>query len=254
MIMNDGIASLWALCTPAAAQGGLLVGLFVAGAAGSAMHCVPMCGGFVLGQVSQRLQHVPTAQLCEWRRLQNGLLLPYHLGRLTTYALLGALAAASATIAARASWLSGLSSVLLMLAAGLFLAHAASRLLPAGVGIGPATAPAFLARGIGRLTQGLDRARPSSGYLLGLALGLLPCGFLYGALIAAAASTGPARGAVAMVAFGLGTMPALMIVGIAGHAAGVRCRRLAAWVATPVLVINALLLLGLAVRSLTAFS
>ncbi len=252
--MNEAFVNLWALCTPAAVQGSLLVGLFVAGAAGSAMHCVPMCGGFVLGQVSQRLQRVPMAHLCEWRRLQSGLLLPYHLGRLTTYAMLGALAATSATIAARAPWLAGLSSVLLMFAAALFLAHAAYRLLPAAAGLGPTKAPAFLARLIGRLTRRLDRNRPASGYLLGLALGLLPCGFLYGALIAAAASAGPARGATAMLAFGCGTLPALMIVGIAGHAAGARWQHLAAWVAPPVLVINALLLLGLAVRSLPHFS
>ena len=53
-------------------QGGLLVGLLLAGAAGSPMHCVPMCGGFVLGQVADRMALLPTAQLCEWRRLRAG--------------------------------------------------------------------------------------------------------------------------------------------------------------------------------------
>lgn len=248
--MDDGLARLWALCTPAGAQGGLLIGLFLAGAAGSAMHCVPMCGGFVLGQVSTRLQRVPLARLCERQRLQTGLLLPYHLGRLSTYALLGAAAAASATLAARASWLSRLSSVLLVLAAGLFLVQAVSRLLPAGWGIGPAIAPRFMSRMIARLTQGLDRSRPVNGYLLGLALGLLPCGFVYSALIAAAASAGPAHGALTMLAFGLGTMPALMIVGVAGHAAGSRWRAFSEAVAGPVLVVNALLLLSVALRPL----
>ena len=38
-------------------SGGLLLGLFLAGAAGSTMHCVPMCGGFVLGQVADGMAH-----------------------------------------------------------------------------------------------------------------------------------------------------------------------------------------------------
>ena len=36
-------------------RGGLIGGLFLAGVAGSVMHCAPMCGGFVLGQVADRI-------------------------------------------------------------------------------------------------------------------------------------------------------------------------------------------------------
>ena len=46
------ISYLASWCGSAPWAGGLLVGLLVAGAAGSTMHCVPMCGGFVLGQVA----------------------------------------------------------------------------------------------------------------------------------------------------------------------------------------------------------
>ena len=87
---------LWlaSLCTrDTALQGGLLFGLFAAGAAGSVVHCGPMCGVFVLGQVSERMARLPSGRLCERQRISSGLLLPYHLGRLTTYAGLGALAA-----------------------------------------------------------------------------------------------------------------------------------------------------------------
>ena len=90
----------WAsLCTrDTALQGGLLFGLFAAGAAGSVVHCGPMCGVFVLGQMSERMARLPPERLCERQRISNGLLLPYHLGRLTTYAGLGALAAGSAAV------------------------------------------------------------------------------------------------------------------------------------------------------------
>src|SRR5487761_2605674 len=134
--------TLAALCGSAMALplgGGIVLGLFLAGAAGSAMHCVPMCGGFVLGQVADRMARLPAAHLCEWRRVGAGALLPYHLGRLTTYTLLGALAGASGSVLARLPWFGWLSGVLLLLAAGLFLLHAlrlagaaASRAWPRG--------------------------------------------------------------------------------------------------------------------------
>jgi sulfite exporter TauE/SafE len=246
--MDASLSGLWALCMPGVAQGGLLTGLFIAGAAGSAMHCVPMCGGFVLGQAADRMAAVPAAKLCEWRRLRAGLLPPYHLGRLTTYAMLGALAASSASVLGRAAWLSGLSAALLLLAAGLFLTHAAARVFHLGLGVA-APSPAW-SRVIGRMTRRLNRTTALGGYLLGVALGLLPCGFLYGALVAAAATGDATMGAAAMLAFGLGTVPSLVMVGVAGQAAGRRWRRLAALAAPPVLALNAVVLIGLAWRQI----
>jgi sulfite exporter TauE/SafE len=45
-------------------------------------------------------------------------------------------------------------------------------------------------------------------------LGWLPCGLVYGALTAAAFAGSPAGGAAAMLAFGLGTLPWLLAVGV----------------------------------------
>jgi sulfite exporter TauE/SafE len=88
------------------------------------------------------------------------------------------------------------------------------------------------------------------GYPLGLALGFLPCGILYAALAAAAATGSPLYGALAMFCFGLGTIPALVAVGLLGASAGHRfSRSVAAW--TPaVLVFNAGLLTVLGARML----
>ena len=82
--------------------------------------------------------------------------------------------------------------------------------------------------------------------MLGVALGFLPCGFLYAALAAASASARPVLGAAAMVAFGLGTAPALMVVGVAGHAAGRRWQRGVTAAAPVLMALNAVLLLALA--------
>ncbi|MGD0105713.1 MAG: sulfite exporter TauE/SafE family protein [Rhodopila sp.] len=233
------------LCSPETAlQGGLLLGLFAAGAAGSLVHCGPMCGVFVLGQMSERMARLPAERLCERQRIGNGLLLPYHLGRLTTYAGLGALAAGSAAVFGRFAWFGSLSAVLLVIAAMLFLMQAAGR-------IAPASAPRFWGKLISGFTRRIRRGSVVGEYLLGLTLGFLPCGFLYAAIAAAAASVRPEVGAAAMVAFGLGTTPALMVVGVAGHAAGRRWNRSMTAAAPVLMVLNALLLLALAWQRVT---
>jgi sulfite exporter TauE/SafE len=228
--MSD-LDTIIAFCTSGPARsGGLAGGLFLTGLAGSAVHCAPMCGGFVLGQVADRMARLPAARLCEWRRVTSGMLLPYHLGRLTTYAVLGAVAGSIARA----------SPVFLVIAAVLLIALAAHRAPWLD------RVPAAWGRLIGAATARLPRGAWAGEYLLGAALGFLPCGFLYAALTAAAASGSSAAGAAAMVAFGLGTVPALAVVGIAGHAAG-RVFGKGIAVAAPVLLaVNAAMLLALA--------
>ena len=225
---------LAALCSAVPWSGGLLVGLFLAGAAGSTMHCVPMCGGFVLGQVADGMARLPAARMCEWQRIGRGALLPYHLGRLSTYAALGAACAAASGQVPRFSLL---SSGLLLLGAALFLAHVA-RILP-----GLDRAPAGWGRLVARVAK-----RAGGGYPLGIVLGFLPCGFLYAALTISAATGNLLLGALGMLAFGLGTAPALIVAGIAGQTAGRRWQRGIATAAPVVMLLNAALLTVLALR------
>ncbi|HVJ55339.1 MAG TPA: sulfite exporter TauE/SafE family protein [Aliidongia sp.] len=239
--------TLAALCaahglTPASiGDAGLVGALFLAGLSGSAVHCGPMCGPLVLAQSAGRLAAVPAPRLCELARLRSGLLLPYHLGRLATYGSLGAAAASFGAGLSRLPWFRDASAILLMIAAGLFLYQG-------------------LARATGRrstLSRLLTRTAArfaGPGWLdhlaLGLVLGLLPCGFLYAALAAASGTANPALGAIAMIAFGLGTVPMLALIGVAGHAAMNRLNRLARAAGTVVMTVNALILLGLAVTRL----
>ena len=62
------------------------------------------------------------------------------------------------------------------------------------------------------------------GYMLGMALGFLPCGLLYSALLLAGAAGSWQAGATGMLLFSIGTMPALLAVGMFGAAAGQRWR------------------------------
>jgi sulfite exporter TauE/SafE len=245
--VTDHLATLAALCGPGFSPGGagLLLGLLLAGAAGSVMHCTAMCGPFVLGQVADRLARIPSARLCEGSRVGSALLLPYHAGRLTTYAALGALAAqVGAVIGGMPGMLAWLPATLLLLGALMFLAHAAGRIAPrlrAKLPLLDRAPPAWV-RGVSRLARGIDRTRPGGGYLLGVALGFLPCGFLYAALAASAAAADAAGGALAMLAFGLGTVPALIVVGVAGQQAGRAWNGAIATAAPVVMLVNAVLL------------
>jgi sulfite exporter TauE/SafE len=244
--LGAGGAAGWR--TGALLSGGLYAGLLLAGAAGSVVHCVPMCGPFVLGQVSDRLARMPGAMLCERQRFGSALLLPYHAGRLITYAALGALAGEAGATLGRLAWFGWLSGALLAVAALLFLAHALRRLAPSlapylgRIVPGSDRAPGGWVRLIRLASSRVDRTRPIGGLLLGLTLGFLPCGFLYAALAAAAATAGPLTGAAAMVCFGFGTVPSLVAVGLAGHAAGRTFHRGVTAFAPAVLLVNAAVL------------
>lgn len=248
MSLSDLLASGFAQCSLAFDQsGGLVAALFMAGLVGGPGHCAGMCGPFVLAQVASRLERVPIARLTEFHRLTGAALVPYHLGRTTTYMALGAVAALVAGgVRSLPGW-HWLSAALLGLAALGFLGLAVHRLagalpfstrIPGLSGLGAVWAEAVAAR----VRPLFDQPTGWRGYGLGVALGFIPCGLLYGALAVAAASSDPVAGALGMGAFALGTVPTLMAVGLAGHLAGRLWRRTVAWLAPVIMAGNALVL------------
>ena len=201
----------------------MLVALFLTGLTGGFAHCVGMCAPFVLAQIGGELAARPPGAPppLGLARLRGGLLLPYHLGRLTTYAGLGGLSGALSGYVVRES---GFSALLGLVLAGAMLLFLLQGLRVAGVGWVPSFGDAAAAR------FGVALARPlralfaqptgASGYLLGITLGFLPCGFLYASLAAAMGAGSAAGGFLAMAAFALGTVPPLMVVGVLGSTAG----------------------------------
>lgn len=199
--------------------------LLAAGAAvgflGSA-HCVAMCGG-IAGALS--LAQPPARRHGAARLLHHA---AYSAGRLASYALAGALAGAlglaAATLFGGTAPLR-VAAALLMVLLGLYLC-------------GWRTGLGWLERQGSRLWRRVAplaaRLRPGQSPLGAFALGglwgWLPCGLVYSALALAAAGGGAARGAVLMLGFGLGTLPALLATGLAAQRLGAvapRARRLA---------------------------
>jgi sulfite exporter TauE/SafE len=227
---------------------GLPGALFFVGLAGGVTHCTGMCGPFVLAQITGDTSRMAAPRLSEWQRLKGAALLPYHIGRLTTYTGLGGVAGAAGGLVATLAGARWLSSLFLALAALLFICQGV-------VGIGHLVRNPLgdaLAGPLARLTRPLlGDPRGWRGYLLGLALGFLPCGFLYGALAAAAGSGSAAGGALAMAAFTLGTVPNLVLVGYLGVFFGRSAGRWAQAFAAPLMLANAAVLALLAVRALS---
>jgi len=230
------------LLAVAATPLGLPGSLFLAGLAGSLLHCAGMCGPFVLGQVMIDAESSKSSGYSEWRRLSGAALIPYHLGRITTYTGLGAAAGIATAAFATASMFSWLSSALLVVAAALMIAQAF------GMALG-ATSP--LSSSLARLAAPLSSSRrPMARYALGVVLGFLPCGLLYGALAAAGGTASLRDGAFAMAAFALGTIPALITIGWGGLIVRRHLQDVARWISAPLLLANAALMLVLAASRL----
>jgi len=227
----DSIALIAAHCQVALRDNApLILALFMAGLVGSAGHCAGMCGPFVLAQVGAR---------GELNRLSGATLLPYHLGRGTTYIALGMLLAAPFGLLSRLPQLHWIPVAMLVAAAALFLVQA----LRGWNLIGGAT-PGFLKHAGGLFAKPLGWR----GYALGVVLGFLPCGLLYAALGAAAATADPVAAAAGMLGFVLGTMPMLVAIGLIGHGAAAHWRDLARKAMPVIATVNAVVLLAMAWR------
>ena len=222
---------------------GLALSLFLAGLGGSVLHCAGMCGPFVLGQVMNDAGKIGRGNnYGGWHRVAGAALLPYHLGRMVTYTALGALAGAATAVFASTPGFSWLSGVLLLLGAAFVLMQAF------GLAIGLTMPQAPLVHRLA--TPLVVSTHPAARFALGVVVGFLPCGLIYGALGAAAGAGSPLEGGMAMAAFSLGTMPALMAIGWGGALLRRRFQHGARWFAAPLLVVSSALMIALATQRL----
>lgn len=194
--MSDGVGLL----------GALGIGLF------GGVHCVAMCGG-IAGAVA--LGAGPNATAGDRLRL----LTTVGVGRILGYALAGVLAGGLGLGVAEA--LGARGGAVLRVAAGLLLLGMAC--VVAGLWHVPLVLERLglaVWRRLAPLAGSLRGASGARAVLLGVLWGWLPCGLVYGALGWAAATGRPLDGALVMVAFGLGTLPATLATGAAAARLG----------------------------------
>lgn len=181
-----------------------ILAVFLVGLLGG-VHCLGMCGSIV---------GILTTQLPK-----NKPLWPFHLaysgGRVLSYSVAGALVGSVGAVGLL--WrdqvpiqhlLFALSS-LMLIALGLYLAgigNLVRRIEGLGSGLWQRLHP--LTRRLFPITT------PSRAFQLGMVWGWLPCGLVYSVLLSALASGDAQSGALIMLAFGLGTLPNLLLIGL----------------------------------------
>ena len=184
----------------------LLITVLVASLLGS-LHCAAMCGGLV---TAMGLFGSQTGA-------RRGTALGFHVGRLLVYLGLGALAGAFGSAVDLAFSGVGMARVAAVVAGVMVLGAGVWGLMSTLAG------SRFAGRPITLFVQGwlqnawlvrrlqsprlAGRWRP---FLLGLASALLPCGWLYAFVISAAGAASAWGGAMIMLAFWFGTVPALL--------------------------------------------
>jgi sulfite exporter TauE/SafE len=141
--------------------------------------------------------------------------LGYNLGRLTSYIMLGAIAGLVGLLLIEAGellsmqrWLLGFAGVWMVILAAWLLGWSA---LPAKLeGLGAGWWSRLSQRWRARF---LPVQRWYQAYLMGVLWGWMPCGLVYSTLILAMSAGSVWAGMSVMLAFGLGTLPNLLLVG-----------------------------------------
>ena len=216
--------------------------LFGASFLGSA-HCVGMCGPYVALCGARLAPDGASA------RLLFGLRLLFNAGRVAVYAVIGLLAGAFGQVALALAARSGLSGAVAIVA-GLLVALFGVALMGGARDPGRLIARSGLDTLIRGGARSAFRAPPYlSAFLLGSLQGSFPCALVYGAASRAAVAGSAGLGAVTMVVFGLGTVPA--ILALASIPKGVTLRvRVWRWAGVFLVAVGVLLVL----RGLAAFS
>lgn len=177
--------------------------LFVTGLLGGG-HCVGMCGGIVTALTFGLPQGAS-----RWP-----FLLAYNLGRIASYSAIGGLLGGLAQAGLTPHWARPGQMVLYILAnvmivaLGLYLAG-----LSSAVRLVESAGRPLWRRLQPLAARSLPLRTPWRALGAGAVWGWLPCGLVYSASLSALASGGAAQGALCMAAFGLGTLPNLMLMG-----------------------------------------
>lgn len=182
----------------------VFISLFIVGLLGG-VHCVGMCGGIVSALSFQ------AGQPMRGQLLQH---LAYNAGRILTYGIAGGIGGG---IGQAGVFFAGrqlapfhyLFANLMLIALGLYMMGITRFLAPFE------RAGGVLWQKIQPLSRRLLPARtPGQAFAVGIVWGWLPCGLVYSALATALTIGSVTGGMYAMLAFGLGTLPNLLLAGL----------------------------------------
>ncbi|MBU3567327.1 sulfite exporter TauE/SafE family protein [Polynucleobacter alcilacus] len=184
----------------------LLLAVFL-GALVSGWHCALMCGGIAAAIERPGALEMPLRSKSELFYLQ----VVMHFGRISTYVLLGAIAGLMGVVVWQQNLLPiqrplfAITSLILILMGWRLLRQGKSTGVLGGKWLSSKIA-GYWAKHLGQMASGPSR------WFSGMLWGLVPCGLVYSVLPLAFLSGDVATGAALMFAFGLGTLPNLLLI------------------------------------------
>ena len=197
-----------------------LVVMLLTGLAGGFGHCIGMCGPVVaaysLGEQKLRYLHH----------------ILYNFGRITTYMFMGAVVGLTGSFLVLTSSIEKIQTAIMVLAgiSIIIMGIAIGGWIPVR---GSPKSSSWLSSIIQKTMELFKGPRTAGTYYpMGIVLGFLPCGLTYTALLAAARAAmetenhlaGMLKGASMLLFFGLGTAPALLLVGRVINYLGAKAR------------------------------
>lgn len=200
----------------------LIFSLFSLGFFGAFSHCIGMCGPFVMAQLGPRLSNIDIDDYNNFTRLKNLALLPYHLGRITTYSILGGFSSFLTQNVQKYSNFKMISFIFLIISALVFMNiffngfyHGKSRILGKfGLFFKSKSVKNTLNFFQNKISFLFKDPTSYRGYFLGVILGFIPCGLLYGAFLISANMSNFFAGMIGMAVFGIATFPALFVTAL----------------------------------------
>jgi len=204
----------------------IIIPLITLGFFGSLSHCAFMCGPFVMMQVNNQLKHIQINKFNKFNKLKAIILIPYHLGRATSYGFLGLISSILGQNIKNYTNYHLISGILLFLSAiiilKLILQNFNIKLLPQTTQNKKNHKKDFIINKLLDFIKNITKPlflnpKGLNGYLLGLILGFIPCGLLYSALLIAANIDNNLTAMIAMFCFGISNIAGLTLVSFGNY-------------------------------------
>ncbi len=227
----------------------LLMDMFLNGVLGSFTHCIMMCGPIAAAQVGIRMMNIPPNKMSEKEKFKAAAILPYYFGKAATYSLLGLIFLLFKE--------SLKDIVILKYAAALLLLFTAVYFMLNSINQNDIFNKLTKFTPINRLNKLLvnrsQRLKPygRQGFILGMILGLLPCGLVVAMVITAVSSSSNVLVVMsAMFVFGIATIPGLFLVSYLGNTVISKFKKYYQWLYSIVMFFNCYLMIRYALQLL----
>ena len=236
LVLNNSISSIE-----------LLVLMFITGLAGSFTHCIGMCGPIALGQMSMRLMHISKDQMNQRNKILCAASIPYYVGKAITYSILAIGWYFLSSLLIKKYIFKVIITSLMIGAATFFILNALNIHI---VFLQKKFSSIPLIKRISLFFINISNHLKLNlyglkGWILGMILGLIPCGLVYSSIITSVSySDSFLIAGISLFLFGMGTIPGLFMISYLGEYVLIKWKNFFSFVYAISLLFNAYLLIN----------